>query len=270
MNLHLQEYTRSRQSAISTSFGIPTYRWTLGTVHINLDDVSSAHGDDLNSFVKGERQIGLGGKVTITAPVFAELKPSVQQMFSSSGRKWEHGGKHELHVTDLFEYPTKISASAAFTWEEWWNLINTLVAQLQRPESGLMPHLLVGISRGGVAVCDFVSRQLNKPFVTLWAERYCYDLTVSYSSQENAETKRALHALVENHGIRKILIIDDFCKSGATLQKACEFIREATADLKTQPTIRTAVLAVDFSTNRVLSPDYYVIEVEKDFPYGPR
>jgi len=165
------------------------------------------------------------------------------------------------------------------TWEEYWDSLKQLAERLRQDilVGGFNPDLIIGLSRGGAVLADLLSRELNNvPFLTLWAIRnYATDpREVFFGRPENPYNDIRLGKIVKEKKVRKILLVDDFCKVGGSLAGAHKFI---TDQLKTLPdatrqhiVIRTAVIAKEaaFDAMRIVKLDYCIHDDKTHLPYG--
>jgi hypothetical protein len=61
-----------------------------GEVVLDPANPESAHGSDLDWFIKGERAIGLPDAVTITNPLKTEISPSLANLFDLREQPYSH------------------------------------------------------------------------------------------------------------------------------------------------------------------------------------
>lgn len=142
-----------------------------------------------------------------------------------------------LQMTQLEE-----SGEERMSWDELCDAILSLKNQLAgADDSGFMPHLLVGISRGGAAVADILSRYLlGIPVVTLWADRTAGDHVFDGESPTGVLNRQVLDRIRETSEFRHILLVENVVRSGRTLTTARKFL----ADLSEEKKIKTATIAV--------------------------
>src|SRR5256885_940245 len=122
------------------------------------------------------------------------------------------------------------------------------------------PDIIIGLSRGGLVVAAHLSYELKLsppiPTISLWPHLPTYDnplnsfdLCEIYEMQRKAlnfEKKRAWN----------ILIIDDACKSGRSLENARRHVEQQLLDIKCQ--VRTAALEMETGTHTYqIEPDFF-------------
>lgn len=181
----------------------------------------------------------------------------------------------------IFRQITETTDQSVVTWSEYAKAVDTLVAMLcaDPVSGGFRPQLIIGICRGGAVAADLISRKLsNVPMITLWADRdYSNDpRTVIYDSASNPFNRMHLATMLTTQHITRVLVVDDFCKQGASLEGALTWIR---MQLRRQNTsrsylkrlqIKTAVLAREsaYDSIRRVKLDYCVLCDRLHLPYG--
>ena len=165
------------------------------------------------------------------------------------------------------------------SWYEYEKAIDELVGllSLDAISGGFRPQLIVGICRGGALAADLLSRRLNNlPMITLWADRdySCEPRTTVYDGPTNPFNRMDFAGMITAHNTRRILVVDDFCKTGASLAGALAWIRQ---QLKTIPEhisrelrVKTAVIAKEaaYDADRIVPLDYCIYPDRKRVPYG--
>ena len=145
------------------------------------------------------------------------------------------------------------------SWEYYFQLINKL-EQMISVHAQEKFDLVVGISRGGLIPALLLSEAWDVPL----------DIIVSSSyTRENQQTELKLGkpSYLCFSDITKdsnILIVDDLCDTGKTMQVVVDLYKE-----KGFNNIRTSVLY--YKRNSLFDPDYFVAGTDEDswieFPY---
>jgi hypoxanthine phosphoribosyltransferase len=256
----------------------------VGSVLVDLEDIRRTHGDSLNLFLKHERNIAVEDCVTITSVVYNEIdNPRLRALFFRRPKPWSTKIKGRRSVKQLYSYPQLDSResdqSIKLSWEEYYEAIQSLADKLYLDDAlgGFRPQLIIGISRGGMAVADFLSRLLkNTPVIGLWADRdYAISVKkVTYTPPGNLYNKIDLARIVKANSVRRILLVDDFCKLGGSLTGARRFVQKELNKLSPKVAksvvIKTAVLAKEahFDSKRKVKLDYCTHTDGKFLPYG--
>lgn len=119
------------------------------------------------------------------------------------------------------------------------------------------PEVIVGVLRGGIIPAVYLSH---------WYE--CKLYSVAWSTRDgmvgNEVNEEIISAIIED---KKVLVVDDICDSGLTLQQLYErinntvYIKSLMAD-GVMDNVKTAVLHYNIGQD-VFDPDYFHIEINK-------
>lgn len=129
--------------------------------------------------------------------------------------------------------------------------------------SGYVPDVVVGVTRGGLVPAVYVSHYFNKPLKTI---------EVSFRDSGVKESCAFIVDMIRNG--QKVLIVDDICDSGETL----EWIYEQVHAFNQQyPEWMKTMVLIHNDGCQKFSPDFtgtHVNKVEKDvwivFPFEQR
>lgn len=114
---------------------------------------------------------------------------------------------------------------------------------------GYMPDLVVGVTRGGLVPAVYVSHYLEKPMTTL---------AVSFRDADvMGSCVEIVRAIADG---KRVLIVDDICDSGATLEWIYEQVRSF--NQKYVEYMKTMTLVHNWGC-RTFTPDYFGLEVNK-------
>ncbi len=117
-------------------------------------------------------------------------------------------------------------------------------------ESGFTPDLIIGIARGGLPVSALLSKEFKDsiiPVVSLWPDN-------RFDNYFNDFRHSAARLGVDN--IKNILIVDDICRSGRTLNEAKTYVKNSINN--TNCDVRTAALSFYKDDHRTIAPEFYV------------
>lgn len=179
--------------------------------------------EDVYNFVVS----GLTEEETIDSLVFEtfpEMEVNIPGILSSVRKKDK--GKEILH------------------WDEWWARLQELAGLLKEPfvNGRLSPQAIMGISNGGLAVADFLGRQVFRgvPILALWANRWledtsnvdssCYFFDNEYNIAKMNILKKKMPKLPKNRTPKRdqrmtIMLIDDLVYTSQTITQAEAFIK---------------------------------------------
>lgn len=125
-------------------------------------------------------------------------------------------------------------------------LISKGIAKTVNSDAKRRPDLIIGIARGGLVPAVHISHCLHTPM-----------LPISYSAQNgNGDNKNHHNTLPIIKG-KRLLIVDDICDSGHTLQELVEYYSK-------DNDVKTAVCYYKY-VNEVHTPDYYGYGIDDDF-----
>lgn len=114
------------------------------------------------------------------------------------------------------------------------------------------PDVIVGIVRGGLIPAVGISHYYDVPL---------YTINVSFRDTKIQGGLEQLFGLLDEG--KKVLLVDDICDSGETLHHIYESVK--TVFNSTVPeNLKTAVLVHNEGCNRVNTPDYYGLEINKN------
>lgn len=95
------------------------------------------------------------------------------------------------------------------SWRDFDNYVSSIFNQLQ--SSKWIPDYIVGVKRGGLIPAIKLSHMLDKPLIMM-----------SCQLRDDVDNRVKLLEVESLSKDKKILIIDDICDSGSTLQKIIE------------------------------------------------
>lgn len=125
--------------------------------------------------------------------------------------------------------------------------INKLARQVTN--DNFVPALVIGVLRGGVVPAVYLSHWFQSPMVA-----------IEWSTRDNAVGKQIDQKIFDTISKnKKVLLVDDICDSGLTLN---EIVSEIKGKTKLD-NIRTAVLHYN-SGQTIFKPDYYHLEINKE------
>lgn len=129
-------------------------------------------------------------------------------------------------------------------------------------DEDFVPHLIVGIARGGLIVAGYLAKQLtrkpNIPVISLWRKRDTGD----YQNPFNCLSFNRSDVGLDSHEQFKILIVDAFCIHGNTLKLAKDFVARSAGSDNT--IIKTATIFLRLDTgDRQIKPDFATKESKK-------
>ena len=138
-------------------------------------------------------------------------------------------------------------------WDEFTEIIISLIRKIRKSPSsgGFSFDIIVGISRGGVSVADLISRNFGGKIaiVPLWANRHVDHPKSTFEYKSNDVNQNIVNILKSDR-VNNILLLDDVCRSGDTLQKASDFLNQKLPN----KTIKTAVVICNIES--IIQPDY--------------
>lgn len=151
---------------------------------------------------------------------------------------------------------TEIPSDAVkLTWQDAYDLTCELSNKIQN--SGLNFDAILVIPRGSYYPVNIISRDLN-----FTAERLIHACVTSYvAGTASRKTEFQMGQMPDRKYIdgKNILIIDEICDTGETLNFISEWLRKNGAK-----SIKTAVLHLKPSANTTgFKPDWYVEEIDK-------
>jgi hypoxanthine phosphoribosyltransferase len=127
-----------------------------------------------------------------------------------------------------------------FSWYEFAEVVRDLAARIAEK---FHPDVVLGIAKGGVALGGALAGPLRSDFQPVRVERRSRD--------PNGRTT----ASVPDARGRTVLVVDDVCSSGQTLEKARELARRSGAR-----EVRSATLVVRPKGTR---PDWFALETDE-------
>ena len=142
---------------------------------------------------------------------------------------------------------------------EFNSLVSSLIDQIN--ESGFSPDIVVGVSRGGVLPAVVLSHAFKVPFQTLhWSKE---PATVGDMELGNESNMWLPH--LSTTGVN-ILIVDDLCDTGRTMQEIMDDWDTASGDTELDwgGAIRTACLQKRYTSD--VTPDYSVQTINNGDP----
>ncbi len=140
------------------------------------------------------------------------------------------------------------------SWQQYIDLCERLVARVA--ESGWEFDSLLCLARGGMRPGDFFSRVYSKPLAIMTTSSY---REAAGTVQGELDIAQYITGVSDLKG--KLLLVDDLCDSGKTIQKVVEHLR------KNYPAITEIRVAVIWlKACSVFRPDYSVVQYE-DAPW---
>ena len=139
-----------------------------------------------------------------------------------------------------------------------------LVAELKDTlvEQGFLPDLIIGIARSGLSVAGFLSKQFGD-------KRIIPVISICRSSESRGFDNPFNHVESIRHAFEsrraeviRILIVDEFCDSGRTLDDAREYVEQAIGSSDVQ--VETAALHVYRRHNYKTMPSFIVDRPEEE------
>lgn len=144
----------------------------------------------------------------------------------------------EVHIPKILSsVRKKEKGQEILLWDEWWIRLQELAKLLKEPfvNGRLFPQAILGISNGGLAVADFLGRQVFRgvPILALWANRWledksavdpsCYFFDNEYNIAKMQILKKKLPK-----GDQKmtIVLVDDLVYTSQTITQAEAFIKK--------------------------------------------
>jgi hypoxanthine phosphoribosyltransferase len=135
------------------------------------------------------------------------------------------------------------------SWEELCGLTAGLAGMLRRSAhgGGYSFDVLVGLSRGGVAVADQLSRIFggNVPVICLWADRHSNYPDTTFAPPDNWINEHVVHILQDNR-VRNVLVVDDVTRRGHTLVQARDWLSDSLPGKR----VKSAILLAPPSARR--------------------
>ena len=136
----------------------------------------------------------------------------------------------------------------SFSWEEYENTERALAKKIA--ESDWKFDQIVGIARGGMFICDCLSRIFEKPIALIVASSY------KNKTQEELALSEEVAMVTSKIG-KRILLVDDLVDSGVSLEKTKQFLKKKFPEIEE---VRTAVLYKKSCTR--FAPDYHALDIE--------
>lgn len=119
-------------------------------------------------------------------------------------------------------------------------------------EGDFFPDLIVGVSTGGLIVAAILSKEFKEqtiPVISLWPHP-------EFDNPLNSIT--AVEYFKSKSNTTKIIIVDDFCRSGQTLVKAMKYVERSIE--KSNFEIKTAaIFYYEGASSSQIEPNYYVV-----------
>lgn len=135
---------------------------------------------------------------------------------------------------------------------QYHHLIDRVVRVVE--DSGYLPDVILGVSRGGLFLADGLSRALRKPMAVIAASSYREG---NGTSQSDLQVSASIASVVPLAG--KVLLVDDLADSGQTLQALCSHLQQLFPDVAQ---LKTAVVWVKPSS--CFKPDFAAEYLESD------
>jgi hypoxanthine phosphoribosyltransferase len=123
------------------------------------------------------------------------------------------------------------------------------------------PDLIIGLSRGGLVVAARLSYELGLnppvPTISLWPHSADYDNALnSFDLQKIWEMQKKDGLHFDGNRLWNILVIDDACKSGRSLDYAKRYVVQKLGEIRSR--VRTAALEIERGTYTTqIEPDFY-------------
>ena len=132
-------------------------------------------------------------------------------------------------------------------------------------DSDFLPDLIVGIARGGLPAAALLSKHLEHtkteekritPVVTLYPITDPSGQTPKFNNSFNKLHFQIQDVKPKAADVTKILIVDDVCRSGRTLQEAKSYIKDSVRFPGTE--VKTAVISFYTEFAQPIEPNFYV------------
>ncbi|MER5356213.1 phosphoribosyltransferase family protein [Kitasatospora sp. NPDC002551] len=107
----------------------------------------------------------------------------------------------------------------------------TAASLIATHEEAFAPELVIGLARGGVPLAQETARILGIPAVEVRARHNVSDLVGIQATGEIEVDEATLHAAAA--AVRRVLVVDDICGSGATLQAVTTLLADAGVEART-------------------------------------
>ena len=128
-----------------------------------------------------------------------------------------------------------------YNYDNYTDDFGTVVYAIEK--SNIRYDLVVGIQRGGLVPAVHISNALNIPFASLnW----------SHGAGKVRDSSNP-HLITALKGGRKVLVVDDICDTGITLNEV----------LQTYPGIHTAVLVHNEENEKGFVPTYFGWKIKR-------
>lgn len=116
----------------------------------------------------------------------------------------------------------------------------------------VLPHYIVGITRGGLVPATYLSHMLDIPL-----------LTMRFSLRDHAYQERFEYIIKCLKGGKRLLFVDDICDEGETLAQIWEIIKEKTGDETMGWTFAKSAVLINNLGQQHFKPDYAGTEINK-------
>lgn len=123
-------------------------------------------------------------------------------------------------------------------------------------DSGWLPDVILGVSRGGLRLADAISRTLKRPMAVIAASSYS---GIAGIEQASLQVSASIATVVPLQG--RVLMVDDLVDTGVTL---AELVNHVPSMLQSAVDLKTAVIWI--KPQAVFEPEYYAVRL-KDNPW---
>ncbi len=137
------------------------------------------------------------------------------------------------------------------SWDEYHRLIESLVIQVR--DSDWEFDVVLGLARGGLRVSDVISRIFDRPMAVLAASSY---RDGSGTVQGVLQISSSIALVSERLGPR-VLVVDDLCDTGKTLEAVVAHLKTQYQDITD---VKTAVLWT--KKDSAFKPDFSAVELD--------
>lgn len=125
-----------------------------------------------------------------------------------------------------------------------------------------VPDLVVGVDRGGAAVGGMLAKLFHCPFSHIAASQQWCLSSAKDSIDEGLKNSNTMNAKWQGQ-INNVLIVDDACRSGDTLETAITYIKKCT-HIRGQ--IKTATILNELRPHKTMRADYICFNTYKTDP----
>ena len=129
------------------------------------------------------------------------------------------------------------------SWNEYYKQTANLIYKLKQSENlgGYEFNIIIGISRGGLAVADLMAREFGQNMPILGLYSYREDGHSYYDSDKCKISNEYIINIIRESDMKRILLVDSFTRNGVSVFMARDYLQEKLPDR----VIKTAVIYVN-------------------------